>query len=425
MARRKKSEVPGLRRHKPTGKAVVTLSGQDFYCGPWGSKTAMAEYDRLVAEWLARSRRAKESIAEQGGITVVRLCVCYMKHCRGYYRKDGKLTSEVGAVRSAVKVLQQLYGREPVAEFDTLKLQAVQQAMIRLGWARKSINAKIQRIVRMFKWGVAQKLVSVQLLHSLREVEGLHQGRTAARDPDKVRPVEEAAVQATLAHLPQIVADMVRLQRLTGARSGEICQLRPCDVDTSGAVWAYRPESHKTAHLGHERVIFIGPRGQTVLRPYLLRDKSAYCFVPIESEAKRRAAAHRARKTPLHRGNRPGTNKRAKAMRPAGLRYTNVSYRKSIERACEIAFEMPDSLRKAAKDETAEQKVVRLKVAGQWRHKHCWHPHQLRHSAGTEIRGEYGIEGTQVVLGHRHASVAEIYAERDLKKAAEIMLEVG
>jgi hypothetical protein len=42
MARLKKGSVPTLRRHKPTGKAIVTLSGQDFYCGPWGTKVALS-----------------------------------------------------------------------------------------------------------------------------------------------------------------------------------------------------------------------------------------------------------------------------------------------------------------------------------------------------------------------------------------------
>ena len=82
---------------------------------------------------------------------------------------------------------------------------------------------------------------------------------------------------------------MIRFQRLTGCRPGEVCILRPCDVDTSGEVWAYRPESHKTEHHGRDRVIFLGPKAQDVLRPYLLRDKTAYCFVPAESERKRNA----------------------------------------------------------------------------------------------------------------------------------------
>ena len=51
MPRHKNGSVPGYRKHRPTGQAVVTLSGQDFYLGPHGTKTSQAEYDRVVAEW--------------------------------------------------------------------------------------------------------------------------------------------------------------------------------------------------------------------------------------------------------------------------------------------------------------------------------------------------------------------------------------
>ncbi len=64
---------------------------------------------------------------------------------------------------------------------------------------------------------------------------------------------------------------MVRFQRLTGCRPIEVCLVRPCDVDTSGQVWVFRPESHKTEHHGRDRTICIGPKAQDILRKYLLR----------------------------------------------------------------------------------------------------------------------------------------------------------
>ena len=36
------------------------------------------------------------------------------------------------------------------------------------------------------------------------------------------------------AALPEIVADMVRIQRLTSARPGEICSMAPADMDHDG-----------------------------------------------------------------------------------------------------------------------------------------------------------------------------------------------
>ena len=40
--------VPKYRRHRASGQAVVTLSGQDFYLGPHGTKASKQEYDRLI-----------------------------------------------------------------------------------------------------------------------------------------------------------------------------------------------------------------------------------------------------------------------------------------------------------------------------------------------------------------------------------------
>jgi hypothetical protein len=42
--------TPAYRRHKPTNKAVVTLSGNDHYLGKWRTKAPRDKYDRLVGE---------------------------------------------------------------------------------------------------------------------------------------------------------------------------------------------------------------------------------------------------------------------------------------------------------------------------------------------------------------------------------------
>ena len=54
---------------------------------------------------------------------------------------------------------------------------------------------------------------------------------------------------------PAQVWAMVELQRLSGMRPGEVVTMRTCDLDTSGRVWAYTPESHKTEHHGREPAI--------------------------------------------------------------------------------------------------------------------------------------------------------------------------
>ena len=54
-----------------------------------------------------------------------------------------------------------------------------------------------------------------------------------------------------------------------------------------------------------------------------------------------------------------------------------------------------------------------------------WHPNQLRHLVGTEVRAKYGLEAAQNVLGHARADVTQVYAERDQGKAAQVAAEIG
>jgi hypothetical protein len=44
--------LPSYRRHKPTGQAVVTLTGEDYYLGRWNTGGSRAVYDRLIGAWL-------------------------------------------------------------------------------------------------------------------------------------------------------------------------------------------------------------------------------------------------------------------------------------------------------------------------------------------------------------------------------------
>jgi integrase len=267
------------------------------------------------------------------------------------------------------------------------------------------------------------------MYHGLMAVSGLRKGRTEAKETDPVLPVDDETVQSTLPHLTSVVADMVRFQRITGCRPQDVCNLRPCDVDMSGEVWLYRPATHKTEHHGRERIIPIGPKGQEILREYLSREKDANCFSPVDSEKKRREDRHASRATRLSCGNRPGTNRKRTPKRSAGEQYTAHSYRRAIHRACDIAFPAPEPLCQR-NDESQGQWNDRLTEKQRadlekWQSEHRWSPNRLRHSAGTEIRKRFGLEAAQVILGHASADVTQVYAERDLQKAVQIMREVG
>ncbi len=60
-----------------------------------------------------------------------------------------------------------------------------------------------------------------------------------------------------------------------------------------------------------------------------------------------------------------------------------------------------------------------------WRKEHRWHPHQLRHTFGTQTRKEYCVEIARILLGHCKMQTTEIYAEADRAKAREVIMLIG
>lgn len=385
------SAVPRYRKHRASGQAVCTIGGKDFYLGPHGTKASRVQYDRLILEWLGANRRLPQQ--PEQGITISELIADFWRFAKKHYVKNGEPTGTADNYKPALSLLRKYYGTTDAADFGPRALKALRQMMIDAGDSRRYINDNVDRLRRVFRWGASEELISASVYESLRTVESLPKGRSDARETKPIEPVDDDTVDATLPHLPPVVRDMVQFQRLTGARPGEVCSLRPLDVDRSAEIWRYAPESHKTEHHGRGRVIFVGPRGQEILTPYLLRESTAFCFSPAESERKRKAQLRANRKTPVQ----PSQVDRSKpnAKRKPRNHYTSNAYIHAIHRACE----------KAGVEK--------------------WSPNRLRHAAATAIRRGYGLEAAQAVLGHAKMNTTEIYAEKDLSLAVQVARQVG
>jgi integrase len=186
---------------------------------------------------------------------------------------------------------------------------------------------------------------------------------------------------------------MIELQSLTGMRPGEATVMRCCDLDTSGRVWVYRPQHHNTEIYGHKREIYLGPRAQEVLRPWLRPNLEEHLFQPREAREARYRKLRATRQTPVQPSQ---VNRRKRhPQRLPGERYNTLSYARAIRRACLLA-----------------------KVP-------VWAPNRLRHNAATRLRKEYGIELARIILGHTTAFTTEIYAEADRAQAMEVIGKVG
>ena len=172
-------------------------------------------------------------------------------------------------------------------------------------------------------------------------------------------------------------------------------------ISNSGKCWRNFPQ---------QKLVTIGPKGQAILGPFLDRDDDAFLFSPREAEAWRlanRPVYYKAkRKTPVYpselraREKAKQARRRRKPKRPKRDHYDTDSYRRAIvyglKKARKSGVEIPH-----------------------------WHPHQLRHSRGTEIRKKYGIEAAQVALGHARADVTQIYAEKNMELARRVAREMG
>lgn len=322
--------------------------------------------------------------------TIAALCRDYLVYAEGYYRRgDGRPSREIKNVKLVLEPFDDLYGGEMAEEFGPTKLKQFRQSMIddksrRRPYCRNTINQRIGIVRRMFRWGVSEELVPSHVIHALDAVEGLKYGRSSARESDPVTPVAAAHVLATLPYATPVVRAMIMVHLYTGMRTGEIVAMRTGEIDMTGDIWLYRPTWHKTKHHGHDRVITMGPKAQELLRPYLKKDLGEFCFSFRES------AESRIREKYGKCYPQPTLDKF----------FTRQAYANSVQQAIRAA-------RKAGVDIPD------------------WSPNQLRHTAATLIRKQFGLDAAAAVLGHAQVSTTEIYAEIDMALAAKAAKAIG
>jgi integrase len=386
MPKLNSTSTPAYRLHKGRGLGVVTLNGRDHYLGKFGSPESKAAYDRLISEWLNAGRQLPDATQ---GLTVAELALAYWRAV-GQQLKGGRADN----LRAILKLLRETYGSVPLTSFGPKAFKVLRDKMREKGWSRSFINQQGSWIKRMFRWGATEELVSGDQVHSLWSVSGIRRGTEGYRETPPVRPVAIETVQATLPFLPPMVATMVQIQLLSGARPAEICKLQVADLDmTMADLWTCHPEKHKTTHLGKQRIIYFGPKCIELLRPWLRADGKCI-FSPAESEERRNQLKREGRATPMTPSQAARRRMRDRS-RPWGEHYTTGNYRNAIVRAC-----------------------LKAKVEP-------WAPNRLRHTRASEVRKGFGLEAAQVFLGHSHAAITEVYAERDARLGQQVARQIG
>lgn len=423
--------IPFLRLHKASGQAVVTVRRRDIYCGKFGSPEADRAYRQILASLVAngpetvglqprsgsRSRPATSAVHQ---LTVNELLLAYDDHAQTKYPPPSR---ELEAIRPVIRAVRELFGEKPAADLGPLDLRTIRQSWINAGLARPTINKKTRRVIEIWDFAHEFELLPETCLGRLKTVKTLRERQSSAKEGKTVRAVPIADYLATLPHVLPPVRAMLQLLFLTGARTGEIRCLRNGDVDRDQTPWRYSPKRHKTAHRGHERAIFFGPKAREVLAPWL--DETApddFVFSPAKAVRKLRDSLKRDRRSDRRR-TKAAASKRRQAQReriakggkatPRSRRLPGDNYRR---------HSIGNAVRRACRDHAIPS----------------WHPHQLRHAckdrlcaiAGLEawraIKGESAVsEEAQRTLGHARISTTARYGTVNFNIAAQPMEQYG
>lgn len=278
-----------MHHHQRSGQARVRIAGKDYYLGVYGSTEAKEAYARLLAELAATGQPPARQ--EEGQGTVAELVAQWLAYMPSRYHANSR---EPPQFRQALEVVVRLYGSQPARAFDSLALMAVQRAMasgswlreeeqVRLrqkgrpvGWCRNVVNRQLVRVRTVWRWAESRKLVPPGTWSSLLTVEGVGRNAPGVRQTKPQSAASWDELRAVLRCCRPAPRAMLLLQWWAGMRSEEVRLMRREDIDTSGAVWLYRPAKHKCEWRGQERVVPLGRKCQSVLIPWM--KKAGYLF---------------------------------------------------------------------------------------------------------------------------------------------------
>ena len=299
------------RRKGRPDRAYVKIDGKRVYLGDYGTPESRRKYREAIAvmEESGKPETAKPAPTEP---TLSVLLAGYLEFA---VKKYGEKSIELWHLKAVAKLLRRTHGSTLARHFGPKAYQEARRAMIEEDWSRRYIGDQCSRIKRIVGWGVCEELLPGDAKHRLDAVRGLTAGEFGARETEPVKPVDQAAIDATLAELSDEVGDIVQLLLWTGMRPGELVQLSADHIDRSGDVWVYRPPSHKTIKKGKRREVAIGPKAQAVLAKYLFRERCFTHKVASIRQAVKRAAkrAGVAEWFPYQLRHNAGTNARAVA----------------------------------------------------------------------------------------------------------------
>ena len=362
--------------------------------------------------------QAARSPAVATASTIYQLCSMFLSQClqdRRHGRPDQSEAdrAEITHTKLALRLLTP-YGDMAIDDFKTAHLAMARETEIAMGNSCKTINGKIQKIVRMFRHGCSDEICSGE---TWKKLEAWYKDKKLTPKKHKhipgARKVHAAPlpdVLAVVAAAPPTIACMITIQSTTGMRSANVCGMAWEHIDQSlyetEGIWKYTPTRHKTSDAGHTLAVFLGPQAiQAILdyenlrpdkgHPFLFNPKVGRCFrywqEHIESGGEHSwYKKNNGSKVTLQQYYNQST-------KPHRLTYSSKSYCDAVQRV----------QRKIGVDR--------------------WTPHQLRHLHNERlVESNFGDSGAAAVLGHQTLQMTRNYSKsQDERLAAQVQAMLG
>jgi integrase len=385
--------LPKYRQQLPQKIGFVEFQGKRYYfTGKYNSNESLEQYQKFVRV-NCLGEAAPEAV-KAGTISVAEMAALYLDFAKTYY-PAGK-HSEYENIRVVLLPFVAEHLEDDASTFGPKKLKAYRDSLADGSITRDYLNGIIKKIRRAFKWAVSEELIPSSVFHGLQTVGPITQGRSEAKEsvPREAIPLDEFLPVHAVLHQP--VKDMAMLQHLTGVRSGSLVMALPEQFDLEEDLLVWRPrfkrerlvKKTEKRKLAGKLIVYLGPEGQALLKPYLKKAKMGeYLFSP---------------KSATTRMNRS-----------AGEHYTVSSYRLAIRNAIIKA----NKLIKAENTKLPKKKQKPLIP--------FWVPHQIRNTKLDAVREKYDLEAAQAVGGHKKMDTTEKYARQRLNLAKKVARETG
>lgn len=216
--------------------------------GKFQSSESINVFHEFCLHVQATGELPRKNVDEKQHLTVARLVAWWREYAKDYYPETSK---QPIYIEYAVRPLEELFGSKLASEFQPVDLKVVRKLLISRGQCRNTVNVRTKQIQFVFKQAASECLIDQSVWHGLLSLQPILKDRENAVDYEEIGSVNLSAFEQTLKHCMPIQAAALRVQLLTGMRSGELLAMRPQDLDMTGKHWIYTIAKHKTRlHIG-------------------------------------------------------------------------------------------------------------------------------------------------------------------------------